>query len=282
MHLATGVPARHLTVLCHRACMAPDDVDALVAELTPVIRAASRRSLDWFRRPIEVTSKLADGFDPVTEADRAVEDELRAAISDRFPGHRIVGEERGTTGSGPMSWIIDPIDGTRAFVSGNPLFGTLVCLRDGDEPIAGWMHLPTLDETYVGVAGRAWLDAPTGRTRLTTRTTAEVAEAIVCCTHPEMFGEPGEAAAWGRVYDSCRMTRYGGDCANYGLLALGFVDAVVETDLAPYDIAALVPIVRGAGGVVTSRDGGDPGGGGFVVASAHPALHDELLALVAR
>lgn len=266
--------------------MDPADLEALVDELTPVICAASRRSLDWFRRPIEVTSKADVGFDPVTEADRAVEDELRAHLVERFPSHRIIGEERGTTGSGSMSWIIDPIDGTRAFVSGNPLFGTLVCLRDGIDPLAGWMHLPVLGETYVGVsptgsAGRAWLEGASGRGSLATRTTGVLGDAIVCCTHPEMFGEPDEVAAFERVAAACRMTRFGGDCANYGFLALGFVDAVVEADLAPYDIAALVPIVRGAGGVVTSRDGGDPGGGGFVVASSHPALHDELLAVVA-
>lgn len=260
--------------------MDPADLDAIVDELTPVIEAASRRSLEWFRRPIEVTSKLDDGFDPVTEGDRAVEDELRAHLAERFPDHRIVGEERGTTGSGRLSWIIDPIDGTRAFVSGNPMFGTLVCLRDGDEPLAGWMHLPVLGETYVGRRGESWLDGPSGRRSLATRTTSTLGEAIVCCTHPDMFSEPGEVAAWERVDAAARMTRYGGDCANYGFLALGFVDAVVETDLAPYDIAALVPIVRGAGGVVTARDGGDPGDGGFVVASAHPALHDELLEVV--
>ncbi|MEO1063431.1 MAG: inositol monophosphatase family protein [Actinomycetota bacterium] len=257
------------------------DLDELVDELTPVIRAASRRSLEWFRRPIEVASKLAEGFDPVTEADRAVEDELRAHLTARFPDHRIVGEERGTTGSGELSWIIDPIDGTRAFVSGIPLFGTLVCLRDGDDPLLGWMHLPVLDETYVGRAGRAWMDGPAGRRELATRRTAALAEATVCCTHPDMFTEADEVAAFERVAAACRMTRFGGDCANYGFLALGFVDAVVETDLAPYDIAALVPIVEGAGGVVTSRDGGSPGDGGFVVASAHAALHEELLAIVA-
>ncbi len=256
------------------------DLDAIVDELTPVIEAASRRSLEWFRRPIEVASKLDVGFDPVTEADRAVEDELREHLSARFPGHRVVGEERGTTGAGELSWIIDPIDGTRAFVSGNPLFGTLVCLRDATGPLVGWMHLPVLGETYVGRDGAAWLTGPTGRRVLATRTTGALDEAIVCCTHPDMFSEPDEVAAFERVASAARMTRYGGDCANYGFLSLGFVDAVVETDLAPYDIAALVLIVRGAGGLVTSRDGGDPGDGGFVVASAHAALHHELLAVV--
>lgn len=257
-----------------------DDPVGLLDELGPDIRAASRLALDWFRRPLDVESKTTDGFDPVTAADRAVEDAIRAVLSDRYPTHRIIGEERGTTGDGELTWIIDPIDGTRAFVSGNPLFGTLVGVRNAERVLAGWMHLPVLDETYAGAASRAHLDGPAGRTPLRTRAAVPVSEAIVCCTHPDMFAEVAEATAFDRVWRACRMTRFGGDCANFGLLAAGHVDAVIETGLAPYDIAPLVPIVEGAGGVVTGRFGGDPTDGGFVVAASSPALHTELLTLV--
>lgn len=253
----------------------------LLDELGAEIRTASRLALAWFRRPLDVESKTTDGFDPVTAADRAVEDAIRTVLVERYPDHRIVGEERGTTGDGDLTWIIDPIDGTRAFVSGNPLFGTLVGVRDDDRVLAGWMHLPVLDETYAGTGSMARLDGPGGRTELRTRSAVAVGAAIVCCTHPDMFSDPDEAAAFDRVWRACRMTRFGGDCANFGLLALGHVDAVIETDLAPYDIAPLVPIVEGAGGIVTGRSGGDPTQGGFVVASSSRELHDELLAMLA-
>jgi myo-inositol-1(or 4)-monophosphatase len=260
------------------------DVQDHLEAVTGLVRAASERSLAWFRRPVEVTNKLvglgragsegeAEPFDPVTEADRAVEDALRAALSERFPDHEILGEERGTSGSGPYRWIIDPIDGTRAFITGQPLWGTLLGLRHLDEMLAGWLHNPVLVETYVGSARGAFLTDRTGTRPIRTRPASDLSQAIVLCTHPGLFAPGEEAEAFARLDRVTRMVRYGGDCMNYALLASGFADLVVENQLESYDVAALIPLIEAAGGVITNRVGASPIDGGFVVAAASADLH---------
>ena len=253
------------------------DVDACVHRITALVRTASRRSLDWYRTPIAVENKHGSGFDPVTEADRAVEDQLRAGLAELFPRHTIFGEERGETGPpGRYRWTIDPIDGTRAFVAGQPMWGTLLGLQADGEPIAGWMHQPVLDETYVATpAGGTVLfgDPADGRAQpLRSSAVTAVDEAIVLCTHPSMFAPGPEADGFGRLDAAARMVRYSGDCVNYGLLAAGHVDLVVENQLAPYDIIPLIPIVRASGAVIGDPDGRTPIGGGYVIAAATPEL----------
>ncbi len=258
--------------------------DGEIDEMTVAVIAASRRSLEWFRRPVTVETKdTGRGWDPVTAADRAVEADLRAAITQRHPGDRVVGEEAGASGDpgAARTWWIDPIDGTRSFVTGNPLYGTLVGVRTAERALAGWMHVPAVGDTWVAAGGRGWATSEIGgepsRRALSTSGTSRVAEAVVACTHPDMFTDPNEAAGFARVGRACRMVRYGGDCVNYGLVALGLIDAVVETGLAPYDIMALVPILQAAGAVVSTVDGDDALDGGFVVAAATEALHAQLI-----
>lgn len=263
-----------------------DHLDAV----TEIIIAASRQSLDWFRQPptgdgaLQVDNKLAGTatgaassprfhFDPVTEADRAVEDALRSALTERFPHHEIHGEEAGISGQGPYRWVIDPIDGTRAFISGNPLWGTLVGLRSGDNMLAGWLHNPVLEETYIGCAEGSVMRDRHGSHELQVRGGESLAEAIVLCTHPDMFAPGPEQDAFSRLSDAVRMVRYGGDCMNFAYLAAGYCDLVVENDLQPYDIAALIPIIEGAGGVITDVHGAVPLEGGFVVAAGSAAIH---------
>lgn len=267
------------------------NIDTHAAAVTTLVRNASRRSLAWYRRTIEVDNKLADGYDPVTEADRVVEDEIRDGLGRLFPDHAILGEERGETGSGPYRWTIDPIDGTRAFVIGQPMWGTLVGLQARGVPVAGWMHQPVLDETHVATpaGGRLFFGDPDaldgGRqgssVTLRARPTTELDEAVMVCTHPEMFAPGPEAEAFARLDTAVRMTRYSGDCANYGLLAAGHVDLVVENGLAPYDIVPLIPIVQAAGGVITDLAGDLPLDGGYVVAAATPELHAAAVAVLA-
>jgi histidinol phosphatase-like enzyme (inositol monophosphatase family) len=259
----------------------PLDLDRLGGEITDLVRQASRLALAWFRRDPQVHDKGEAGFDPVTEADRAVEDHLRAALAERFPDHEIVGEERGASGSGLYRWLIDPIDGTRAFISGNPLWGTLLGLQHDGRPVAGWLHQPTMDETWVAAGRATWHDSAQGRRALRTRDVTALADATVLCTTPAMFAG-AEADAFARVTAAARLTRYGGDCINYGLVAAGFADVVVDNDLAPYDIVPLIPILEAAGAVVTDRDGRPPLAGGFVVAAATPRLHAAVLDLVGR
>ena len=259
---------------------------ASIDDLTEEFVAASRRSLDWFGKPLEVGNKSASGFDPVTEADRHVEDLIRSVILDRFPDHTVVGEERGhKQGSNQeVEWIVDPIDGTRAFITGRPMWGTLVGVRVSGVPVAGWMHVPVLDHTYVGFAGRATFadssqsGATSDMSELSTRPTQSLAEAVLFSTHPSMFVGT-DTTAFDRLEKSVRLSRFDGDCVNYGLLAAGFGDLVVENQLQPYDIVPLVPIIEGAGGVVTDIDGGQVGSG-WAVAAATQELHAEALAIL--
>lgn len=256
------------------------DVDEHRDVVTTLVRAASRRSLDWFRQPMTIENKETNGFDPVTAADRAVEDEIRAELAARFDGHAILGEERGETGSSRYRWVIDPIDGTRAFISGQPMWGTLVGLQIEGEPVAGWMHLPVTDETHVATPARGSLHRLGTEIEPRVSSTTDLADAILLCTHPDMFAPGAELAGFTALAEACRLVRYSGDCANYGLLAAGHADLVVENGLAPYDIVPLVPIVEAAGGLITNLDGAPPVDGGFVVAAATPELHAAALALL--
>ncbi|MEZ5229865.1 MAG: inositol monophosphatase family protein [Acidimicrobiales bacterium] len=169
-----------------------NDIDAV----TSMVQEASNLALRWFRQPLDVVNKLAGEravgtdaapFDPVTEADRAVEDALRTALTDRFPDHEVLGEERGLTGSGDHRWIIDPIDGTRAFITGQPLWGTLLGLRHGDAMLAGWLHNPVLGETYVGSEAGSFRISTDGAVRIATSSVTRLDQAVVLCTHPDLF-----------------------------------------------------------------------------------------------
>ena len=253
--------------------------------VTDLVRRAGDRSLEWYRTVDRIDNKHDVGFDPVTEADRAVEADIRRDLEARFPGHQILGEEFGISGDGPYRWTIDPIDGTRAFITGHPMWGTLVGFQDHGRPVAGWMHLPVLGETYIGhETCRPRMGAGGGgieERRVEVRPTERLDDAVVLCTHPDMFAPGPEADGFARVAARARMVRYSGDCLNYGLVAMGLADAVVENGLAPYDIVPLIPIVESAGGTITDLDGQPPLDGGFVVAAATPALHRAILAELA-
>jgi myo-inositol-1(or 4)-monophosphatase len=252
--------------------------DALVRELLPRTGALA---LQHFRSDLVAEDKTSRfGYDPVTEADRGIETILRDAVAERFPDHRFIGEEWGTTGpdDAAATWIVDPIDGTKAFVTGSTGWGTLIGLVVAGRAVAGWAHQPFLDEVFSGVDGVAAYDRGDQRTSLRTRPTTRLDEAVLYSTHPSMFCDGDEPEVYERLRQTVRLQRYGGDCYAYCLLALGFVDLVVENQLHSYDIVPLVPIIEAAGGVVTSRAGGSPLDGGFVVAAATPELHEQTLA----
>jgi histidinol phosphatase-like enzyme (inositol monophosphatase family) len=250
------------------------EVEARLAVALPIVEAAGRLALEHFRRPMAVENKLGPGaFDPVTAADRGVEALIRERLGQAFPDSPIVGEEDGfTPGSGPWSWIIDPIDGTRAFISGVPAWGVLVGLLKDGEPRAGIVRQPYLSETFVGSPGGAFLVTPAATTRLATSGRPYLGGAILYSTQPGMFADPGEQAGFDRVARAVRMHRFGGDCYSYCLLAAGFIDLVIEGGLQAYDILPLIPIVEAAGGVVTGPDGNRPLAGGSVIAAASPEL----------
>jgi myo-inositol-1(or 4)-monophosphatase len=259
------------------------DLDAVVP---PILVAAGEIALRWFRTALIADDKnagTASDYDPVTEADRGIEDLIRARLAAHYPDHQVVGEERGTTGPvGRYRWLIDPIDGTRSFVSGSPLWGIMVGLLDDGEPVAGWVHQPYLDETFAAVGGEATFTHAGVRRPLRARADAELATAVMYTTFPGMFTPGPELDAFGRLAEAARLVRYGGDCYSYCMVAMGQVDLVIEAGLQPYDVVPLIPIIEAAGGVVTDATGRRPLDGGFVVAAANPTLHGQALTEIAR
>ena len=258
--------------------MTPQTAREFRAFLLQLAALASDAVLPWFRRPLAVTDKGVGRFDPVTVADREAERVMREAIAARFPSHGIQGEEFGEQeGTSPFRWVLDPIDGTRAFISGVPTWGTLVALCEDGVPVLGMMSQPFVGEIFVGGVGGAEVLRGGTSTPLCTRGTTELAEASLFATTPEMF-QPVEWAAFGRVSAAVRLTRFGIDCYAYALLAAGHVDLVVEAGLGFYDIAPLIPLIEAAGGVVTDWRGAPVRGGGQVLAAANATLHAAALA----
>lgn len=251
--------------------------DALVAAAA----AASRETLPLFRTDLAVDNKVPGGFDPVTVADKAAETAVRAILSERFPTHEIIGEEFGTTNSGsPYSWAIDPIDGTRAFISGVPVWGTLIGMMVEKRAVAGIMQQPFTGETFLGLPGKAIYSRGDQSVTMRTSGRTSLAEARLFTTSPNLFDTLGRQAIWSAIEAGALQTRYGCDCYAYCLVAAGHADLVVEPKLNVYDIAALIPIIEAAGGVVRTWDGGPADLGGDIVAAATPELMDEVLALM--
>jgi len=246
--------------------------------------AAAKVTLAHFRTPLSVGNKSEDGFDPVTEADRGAETAIRALIEKTYPGHGILGEEHGASRSRDgFTWVIDPIDGTRSFITGSPLWGTLIALNDGERPVIGVLDQPFLKERFWGVSMPDWREAaietPEKRLSLATRACPRLADAALSTTTIEMF-KGLEREQFEALMSRVRLLRFGGDCYQYGLLAHGFMDLVAETRLAPYDIQALIPIIEGAGGAVTNWQGGPADQGGNVVAAGDPRTHAEALEIL--
>ena len=241
---------------------------------------AGAATLPFFRSETVIENKLEGaGFDPVTEADKAAELVLRDRIGQQYPSHGICGEEFGLEEGNGLTWVIDPIDGTRAFMSGMLHWGLLLGLFDGERPIVGVMYQPYTEELWYGDGRSAqFRRAGTERT-LKARACRDLSEAVLTTTSPNYFrGEEGEA--FRRLESRVKLSKYGGDCYIYGMLAMGFVDLATDGMLNPYDIQGLIPIIEGAGGVVTTYDGGNPSLGGTVLAAGTRALHEKALALL--
>lgn len=259
------------------------DFENFVAELATV---AGEAIMPFFRTALRADDKNATGsFDPVTEADRAAETVMRHRILTTFPAHGIVGEEFDDhQPDAEYVWVLDPIDGTKSFISGFPTWGTLVGLEHRGVPVYGTMHQPFTRERFFGDGARAiWSGVNAHGTLLShplrVRSCPTLSEATVMTTSPLLLGED-ERMAFGRVAERARLCRFGGDCYSYCMLAAGHVDLVIEAGLKPYDIAALIPIVQGAGGVVTTWDGGNAARGGAVIAAGDHRMHQAALALL--
>ena len=264
-----------------RTAVSARDRDTYLAAAIEFAREAGGVILPHFRNDIAVHNKNTDGaYDPVTIADKAAEAIIRAGIAKRFPTHGIFGEELGHRSGAGLTWVIDPIDGTRAFVTGMVHWGVLIALFDGATPVLGVMYQPFTDELFVGTNDRANYRRGALERSLKVRPCASVAEAVLASTSPQVFGTAEEQAGFRALRRRARLTRWGGDCYQYCMLAMGYVDVAVEAGLQPYDVQALMPIIRGAGGIMTTWDGGDASMGGRVIASGDARVHREAMALL--
>ncbi len=264
--------------------MKPVDFVSFVDRLADV---SGEAILPFFRSSIGADDKSKGGvFDPVTEGDRAGELAMRRLINQTFPTHGIVGEEFGNQNAdAEYVWVLDPIDGTKSFISGMPVWGTLIGLTRNQHPCYGMMHQPFTRERFSGDGSSAvWRgfdhhNRPAER-KLRVRACADLAQATLMTTHPALLS-PGTLEPYRRVEEKVRLSRYGGDCYAYCMLASGHIDIVIESGLKPYDIVALIPIVEGAGGVITNWKGESAASGGAIIASCDRRIHDQALKLLA-
>jgi len=249
-------------------------VDELAAVAGETIRP-------FFRTALSVENKSdSGGFDPVTAADRAAEAAMRALIKRTFPNHGVVGEEFGAERSdAEYVWILDPIDGTKSFICGLPAWGTLIALTRRGEPIYGMMHQPFTREHFTGSGGAARYRGPAGDRALHTRPCAQLEDAVLLTTSPLLMNE-ADRQRFARVEAAVRLSRYGGDCYAYCVLAAGHVDLVIETELKPHDVLALIPIIEGAGGIITTWENGRPHAGGRIIAAGDARTHAQAMKIL--
>ena len=243
--------------------------------------AARSAILPWFRKPgLGADNKLEGGFDPVTEADRAAERAMREVLARERPDDAILGEEYGhSAGKNGLTWVLDPIDGTRGFISGTPTWGVLIALSDETGPMMGIVDQPYTGERFVGGFGTAELTSPHGTLPLSCRDTGALSDAILFTTFPEV-GSPDERRGFEAVASQVKLTRYGMDCYAYALVAAGQADLVIEAGLNAYDIQGPMAVIEAAGGVVTDWQGRPAHQGGRVLAAANSALHEQALEIL--
>lgn len=258
--------------------------DALQADLVRVAHAladaARDATLRHFRLGIDVEDKGEGRFDPVTAADRESEAAMRAILATQRPDDAVLGEEFGVqSGRSGLTWVLDPIDGTRGYMCGTPTWGVLVAVSDTAGPLFGIIDQPYIRERFEGGFGRARVTGPSGAADLGVRAHRQLSEAVLLSTFPEV-GTAAEHRAFRAVADRVRLVRYGMDCYGYALLAAGQVDLVIEAGLQPYDVHAPIAVIEAAGGIVTDWQGRPAHAGGQVLAAATADLHAEALSLL--
>lgn len=243
--------------------------------------AAREVILPYFRSAnLGEDNKLAGGYDPVTEADRAAELAMRAVLDAHRPDDAILGEEFGAkAGTTGLTWVLDPIDGTRGFVSGTPTWGVLIAVGPASGPIIGIIDQPYIGERFLGTPKGATLTHNGQSRAIHTRAARSLSQAVVFTTFPDV-GSAQEGAAFHAVASQAQLTRYGMDCYAYALVALGQVDLVIEAGLNSYDIQGPIAVIEAAGGIVTDWEGGPAHNGGRVIASANVQIHAEALAIL--
>ena len=258
----------------------PDAKD-IIATAHAMADAARSAVLPYFRSPdLSADNKQQGGFDPVTEGDRAAERAMRAALAQRRPNDGIIGEEYGASaGQSNITWVLDPIDGTRGFLAGTPTWGVLLAAAIDGVPAFGMIDQPYIGERFWGGFGQAQMQGPHGTRPLATRGARGLDQALLFTTFPEV-GSPAEAAAFHAVAAQVRLVRYGMDCYAYALLAAGHIDLVIEAGLSNYDIQAPLAVIQAAGGIVSNWQGGPAHEGGQVLAAANAQQHAAALAIL--
>jgi myo-inositol-1(or 4)-monophosphatase len=259
----------------------PDWVE-LTRFATLLAEASARAILPYFRQNARVDVKDGPVWDPVTEGDRAGERAIRALIEEHYPEHGIHGEEYGLKEArSPFTWVLDPVDGTRAFVCGMPTWATLIGLSLEGKPVLGLMNQPVVGDMFLGNPQGAWHDHRGTITRIATRKGIHLGAAAIGTTAPELYRSEENQRRFQALRARAQLTRYGGDAYFYCMMAAGHLDIAMDCGLQPYDIAPLLPIVTGAGGVAAEWTGGDVSRGGNVITAGSPALLEEALAVMA-
>ena len=261
---------------------AGSSTETLLAFAVVVAQAAGPIALPLFRTSIAVDNKQVGGFDPVTQADRAAEKVMRAMIEERYPDHGIIGEEFGEkTGTSDFTWILDPIDGTRSFICGTPTWMTLAGLRHDGRMIAGAAGQPFTDEIFAGSQAGAHLLRADQKTQLRCTSETDLANVLAGTTAPYLFRKYGHEERLMRIENAVQHLRFDADSYFHCMVAAGQLGISIDTGLQSYDIAALIPIIEGAGGIVTTWNGGDASDGGDILVAANKALHEQAMALLA-
>jgi histidinol phosphatase-like enzyme (inositol monophosphatase family) len=244
--------------------------EVAAAECMPLFRSSD----------LDTANKATQGFDPVTQADRAAEEAMRAHLAVHRPDDAILGEEfppkAGTSG---LTWVLDPIDGTRAFLSGAPTWGILVAVDAGQGPVLGLIDQPHTRERFIGGFGHATLRYDGDTSPISVRSCAKLSDAILYSTFPEIVTDI-ERSAFEAVRDQVRLTRYGMDCYAYGLIAMGQIDLVIEAGLNPYDVQGPQAVIEGAGGIVSNWTGGPAHEGGQILAAGDARVHAAALEIL--
>ena len=236
---------------------------------------ARKISLKYFKKNLTAISKLENSFDPVTIADINIQKTLNSHIKKEFPSHSVLGEEESVQGNSEYEWCIDPIDGTKSFIQGVPLWGTLISLAKNKKIIIGVADIPALNERYVGYSNVAYKIINGKKNKLSVRQINKLTDATLNTTSPYLFENKFDQKAFEKVASKAKLTRLGGDCYSYCLLADGHVDIVIESGLKPWDIRAMEPIIKNAGGIIKTWESNDIIDGGRIIACNNLKLFNQ-------
>ena len=236
---------------------------------------ARKISLKYFKKKLVIKNKLKNGFDPVTYVDTKIQSQLNKKILRSYPNHSILGEEESFIKKSKFEWCIDPIDGTKSYIQGVPLWGTLISLSSNKKIILGLVDIPALDERYFGYQNVAFKISKGKKTKLRVNKTKKLSQSILNTTSPYLFKNKKDQKSFDNLRRYVKSVRLGGDCYSYCLLADGHVDIVVESDLNPWDIRALEPIINNAGGVIRTWDENDVYNGGRIIAACNRVLFNK-------